>query len=87
MRLLVNALKHKDLLVRVKAAEALGDIKNPKAVGPLIVLLKDEEETVRETTAKALENITVEILVTIMINGRSGGSKTKKAPSKANRTA
>jgi HEAT repeat protein len=55
---LINALKHKDLLVRAKAAEALGEIKNPKAVEPLIAILTDEEETVREFAAKALGDIT-----------------------------
>src|SRR4030042_7080608 len=35
---LINALKHKDLLVRAKAAEALGEIKNQKAVDPLIAI-------------------------------------------------
>ena len=55
---LINALKHKDLLVRAKAAETLGEIKNPKAVEPLIAILTDEEETVREFAAKALANIT-----------------------------
>lgn len=55
---LINALKHKDLLVRAKAAEALGEIKDTKAVEPLIAVLKDKEDIIRESAAKALANIT-----------------------------
>ncbi|MEW6068391.1 MAG: HEAT repeat domain-containing protein [Nitrospirota bacterium] len=58
VKTLIKALKHKDFLIRVKAAEALGDKKEPAAVEPIITLLKDEEEMVREAAATALGNIT-----------------------------
>jgi HEAT repeat protein len=51
-------LKHEDLHVREKAAEALGEIKDPKAIEPLISVLKDNGETVSEIAANALQNIT-----------------------------
>jgi HEAT repeat protein len=55
---LIKALKHEDLLVREKVAEALGERKDLRAIEPLISALKDEEKTVHEIAAKALQNIT-----------------------------
>jgi HEAT repeat protein len=57
---LISALKHKDLGVRIAAADALGDKKDPKAIEPLIAGLKENEETVNEAFAEALKEITDE---------------------------
>jgi HEAT repeat protein len=50
----IHKLKDKDPDIRVEAAEALGNTKNPRAVGPLIEALKDKEPRVREAAADAL---------------------------------
>jgi len=42
---------------RASAVEALGRIGDPRAVGPLIVALKDEDESVRKAAAEALGHI------------------------------
>jgi hypothetical protein len=57
---LIEALK--DPLSRGYAAEALGKIKDPKAVEPLIEALKDKDFGVRRRAAEALEEITGEKL-------------------------
>ena len=51
-------LTHEDPMMRAAAAEALGIIRNPRAVEPLgQALANDEEAFVREATAEALEKI------------------------------
>ena len=51
-------LTHEDPMMRAAAAEALGIIRNPRAVKPLgQALANDEEAFVREATAEALEKI------------------------------
>jgi HEAT repeat protein len=55
---LISALKHKDLGVRIAAAEALSDKKDPKAIAPLINGLKENEEAIREAFVKSLQEIT-----------------------------
>lgn len=42
---------------REEAAEALGDLRDPKAVEPLIAALKDRDAEVREGAAEALGKI------------------------------
>jgi hypothetical protein len=54
---LFEALKHKDDDVRRDAAEALGEIRDPKAVDPLACTLKDENSIVRQITAYALGDL------------------------------
>ena len=57
---LIAALKDKDSKdsdVRQAAAEALGEIKDPRAVEPLIAALKDGDSDVRKAAAKALGEI------------------------------
>jgi len=55
---LIVALKDNDDLVRSYAAEALGNIGDPRAVEPLINVLKDDNKWwVREKAAKALGEI------------------------------
>ena len=44
---LTKALKHKDHVARWYAAEALGRIKDARAVEPLIEALKDEDRQVQ----------------------------------------
>jgi len=50
---LIKALRHKDSLIRLRAAEALGSIRDKKAVEPLIQALKDEVPRVRWSAALA----------------------------------
>ena len=52
--------QRKDPEVRKNAAEALGKIKDPRAVEPLITTLKDKDSEVRWHAAEALEKITKE---------------------------
>ncbi len=54
---LVAALAREDADVRWRAAQALGAIGDPYAVGPLAELLKDPKEVVREEAARALGQI------------------------------
>jgi len=56
----------------MNAAKALGEIKNPKAVEPLIVALKDENPGVREEAAKALVQIGVPA-VNVLIDALKDG--------------
>ena len=62
----------KDPNIRMNAAKALGEIKNPKAVEPLIVALKDENPGVREEAAKALVQIGVPA-VNVLIDALKDG--------------
>jgi len=57
---LISALKDEDGDVREAAAEALGELKDPRAVEPLISVLKDEDGSVRWWAVKALNKITGE---------------------------
>ncbi len=54
MKTLIGALQHHDDDVRWKAAIALGEIGDPRAVGPLIALLCDEDRFVKGRSAHAL---------------------------------
>ena len=55
---LINALKDKDAGVRLKAAEELGKLADPRAVDPLIEALRyDENSDVRQKAAWALGEI------------------------------
>ena len=54
---LISQLKDADEKVRRDAAKALGEFKNPRAVGPLIALLKDTDLSVRINAATALGEI------------------------------
>lgn len=54
---LCGALKDKNVNIRQAAAEALGQIKDPRAVESLIGALKDEDWFVRATAAGALGEI------------------------------
>ena len=51
---LIKALRYGDFDVRVKAAEALGNIGDKRAVEPLMDTLKDENRDVRKEAEKAL---------------------------------
>jgi HEAT repeat protein len=57
---LIEALRDENPWVRLSAAEALGKIKDPRAVEPLIAALKDPLS--RDYVAEALEEITGEKL-------------------------
>ena len=54
---LIEALKHKNIVVRSRAAKALGQIGDAKAVKPLNQTLKDESRHVRGKAARALGQI------------------------------
>jgi HEAT repeat protein len=57
---LISALKSKDPTVQYDAAEALGDLRDPRAVEPLIAALKNDELSgVRWKAAEALSKIGV----------------------------
>ena len=51
------ALKDEEWDVRQAAAEALGEIKDPRAVEPLIAALKDKDSDVRKAAAEALVSL------------------------------
>lgn len=55
---LIEALTHRDWLVRLRAVESLGAVKSPEAVPPLIaVVFNDPDSAVREDAVRALGNI------------------------------
>ena len=54
---LIDELKNDDALVRRQAAQALGEIKDPRAVKPLIGLLQDKDPLIRRHTVNALGKI------------------------------
>lgn len=56
-KLLTEALKDKDPKVRAHAAQVLGEIRDARAVDPLINLLKDEKAIVRSQAAASLGQI------------------------------
>ncbi len=70
---LIEALKHKDNLIREDAAEALGRIGDKRAVKPLIHALEDEDRGVRKLTAVALGNIKDKRAVEPLINALKDG--------------
>ena len=51
---LIKALAYKDAAIRMAAAEALAPLKDPLAVEPLVVLLKDQDSGVRRAAVAAL---------------------------------
>ncbi|HWF61435.1 MAG TPA: HEAT repeat domain-containing protein [Nitrospira sp.] len=53
----IAALKDEDWSIRGEAAGMLGTIKDPRAVGPLVSLLRDEDRSVREAAIEALRAI------------------------------
>ena len=54
---LIETLKERDPFVRRSSAEALGEIKDFRAVGPLLEIMKDANPNVRMTAKWALINI------------------------------
>ncbi|MFW9915914.1 MAG: HEAT repeat domain-containing protein [Candidatus Thorarchaeota archaeon] len=54
---LITALQNEDRDVRKKAVEALGTIRDPRAVDPLLVALQDKELFVQKEAAAALVKI------------------------------
>jgi HEAT repeat protein len=68
---LLEALKHSEWLVRLHAVEALGKMRSPAAVEPLLsVLFNDHDQAIREDVVRALGQIgdgrAVEFLVIVM---------------------
>lgn len=54
---LISALQDQDWIVRARAAELLGKIKDTSAVEPLIAVLRDKDSDVRARAAEALGEI------------------------------
>ncbi len=50
----IAALKDEDWAIREDAATALGTLRGPRAVGPLVTLLRDSDRAVREAAIGAL---------------------------------
>jgi len=73
---LIAALRDADSHVQGGAADALGEIKDPRAVAPLIAALKDGDWDVRESAAWALGKIkdprAVEPLIATLKDAESG---------------
>lgn len=57
MEALISHLHHEDVLARRWTAMLLGELKDPRTVGPLTAALKDDDETVRDAAGVALERI------------------------------
>jgi HEAT repeat protein len=53
----IAALKDEDWVIRQEAAGLLGTFKDPRAVTPLIALLRDPDRSVREAASEALRSI------------------------------
>ncbi len=51
---LIKALAYKDATIRARAADALGPLRDPMAVEPLVGLLGDEDANVRRAVVRAL---------------------------------
>jgi len=71
---LCGALRDKSAEVREKAALALGEIKDPRAVEPLSIALRDSEYVVKVLAAKALGEIgkpAVEVLIAALTDPSS----------------
>jgi len=77
--LLTKALKDEDWRVRSSAANALGNIRDARVVGPLIEALKDKNSYVRMRAAEALGKIgdsrAVETLIKALKDKNSGVRK------------
>jgi HEAT repeat protein len=89
---LIKALAHQtNSHVRCDAAKALGELKDTRAVEPLLLMLKDENYDVRESAVRALGSIgdvrVIEPLVTIaelpMLRGNKQYEKVREAASEA----
>ncbi len=68
---LLESLKHAEWVVRLHSVEALGKIKSPECVGPLLhVLFNDRDSAVRVDAARALGEVgdprAVEFLLVVM---------------------
>jgi HEAT repeat protein len=53
----IAALKDEDWAIREEAARLLGQLKDPRAVVPLVSLLRDQDRSVREAAMEALRAI------------------------------
>ena len=67
---LINALRHTDIDVQYMAVEALGDLRDPAAIPPLIIMLSEDQfSAVRWKSAEALAKIgeeSVEPLIVLL---------------------
>jgi hypothetical protein len=57
---LIKLLKSEISIDRAKAAEALGQLKDKRAIEPLVYMLDDQSGLVKKNVVKALESITGE---------------------------
>lgn len=65
---LIKKLKHDSWIVRLSAAETLGEIRDPKAVQPLISTLKDENTGVQRVSIVALGQIADRAAVPVLVS-------------------
>jgi HEAT repeat protein len=76
VEVLLPDLNDTDWRVRRNAAQALGALRDRRAVGPLLELLKDRVMTVRQRAVVALGRIqeprTIPVLVDLLLNDKSG---------------
>lgn len=54
---LIHAMGYEDLNLRMEAMDALGDLAEPRAIDPLIEVLKEEDYTLRMCASNALRKI------------------------------
>jgi HEAT repeat protein len=64
---LFDTLKDKDAVVRITTAKALGLMKTPHSVGPLIAAVKDEEKSVRQAAVLALGDLKDKKAIPVLI--------------------
>ena len=80
---LIAVVKDKNITVRKNAIEALGEIKDARAVDTLIVSLKDENPDIRKNAAEALGKIrdirAIDALVTALKDKKSSVQESSKA--------
>ena len=63
----IEALKDEHLIVREKAIEILGKIKDSRAVDPLIDTLKDKEQHIQKLSAIALEGMGASVMPSFIV--------------------
>ena len=49
----IAALRDEDWAIREEAATLLGELKDPRAVSPLVSILRDQDRSVREAAVGA----------------------------------
>lgn len=79
---LIKALRHKEANVRAKAAKALGNVGDMRAVEPLITALNDNDSRVEKATTEALLKIGSPAVEPLLITLRDTEKSVRKAAAK-----